>query len=224
MSGIASAAINLTGENTLTLSNADSQVSVNLLHGARWDGTLNMGGRPGPETGLTTVNGGPDARWNNNGHSVIDNTETAEVNVPVIGTGTFNINAADANGLRGATAKMEFASSVGAHQSITDSGILVLDKPKEFAGHVTLAAPVGGLSLPEIDLNGLANADSYTFKNDMLSIFSGNSVIDRMRLTNQVAHGFFVDKAANGTISITGITDPTHIPIALFDHLLPLHV
>jgi hypothetical protein len=231
--GVSSAVVNLTGKNSLALSNTRSQVSVNLLHGARWDGTLNMGVGFGPTRGLTTVNGGPLAQWNNNGHSVIDNTETAVVNVGVVGTGTFDINAASP--LPSAMARMEFASYVGPGQSITDSGVLVLDRPRLFAGHVTLAtvndlgglAPAPGAPAPsllpaEIDLQGLANADSYTFKNDMLSISSGNAVIDRLHLTDRTAHGFLIEKAT-GSLNIIAITDPLHIPAAMLDNALPLH-
>ena len=61
---------------------------------------------------------------------------------------------------------------------------------------------------------GLATADSYTYKNDMLSIYSGKSVIDRLHLTDQTLHGFVVEKGA-GSVNIVAILDPAHIPFGL---------
>ncbi len=58
-----------------------------------------------------------------------------------------------------------------------DTETLQLDKPTAFTGSVD--AGYHG----EIDLLGLANADSYSYKNDILSIYSHNRVIDKLSLT-----------------------------------------
>ena len=52
-----------------------------------------------------------------------------------------------------------------------------VDQPDAFHGAVNLNI------FGELDLQGLANADSYTFQNDMLSIYSGGTVLDTVRLT-----------------------------------------
>jgi hypothetical protein len=70
----------------------------------------------------------------------------------------------------------------------------------------------------EIDLIGLATADSYTYRNDMLSIYSGKSAINRLHLTDQTLHGFVVEKGA-GRVNIVAILDPAHVPVGL-----PIHV
>ena len=152
---------------------------------------------------------------------------TKGVNANVVGSGSFSVTN---TGMRGTVApvlnsiaRMEFAGSVGAKQIVADSALLVLDKPNQFAGHVLLSVRDGGtLANPlfpaEIDLIGLANADSYTYKNDMLSIYSGKSVIDRLRLTDATPNGLVVEKGA-GSINIVAILDPAHPSVGL-----PIHV
>ena len=86
--------------------------------------------------------------------------------------------------------------------------------------HLTVSATEPGISpLPaEIDLMGLANADSYTFKNDMLKIYDGSKIIDMLRLHDSTTDGFTVQKTAS-SVNIVAITDPTHLPVGL-----PIHV
>jgi hypothetical protein len=93
-----------------------------------------------------------------------------------------------------------------------------IDKLKEFAASITLADSASGNPPAEIDLEGLAGADSYSFKDDMLKIFSGNKVIDTLRLTDQTQYGFAVEQTA-ASLNIVGI-DPTHPATGT---VLPMH-
>ena len=52
----------------------------------------------------------------------------------------------------------------------------------------------------------------------MLRIFSGNKVIDTLRLTDQTQYGFAVEKTAS-SVNIVGI-DPSHPSTGT---LLPIH-
>ena len=71
----------------------------------------------------------------------------------------------------------------------------------------------------QIDLNGLLQAaDGYSFKNDMLKIFSGKSVIDTLRLHDSTQYSFAVEKTAS-SFNIVAITDPSNRPVGL-----PIHV
>jgi len=225
--GVNTAIINMSGADTLTLHNTDSQVTVNLLSGSRWNGNLDAGQFFGVTFGKTTVNGGPHSSFNNNGHSVIYNTEQAVINTDVVGVGTFDVSNQGARGnldpLPNSIARMEFAGSVGPNQSISNSGLLVIDWPNQFSGHVYLSTFDGGtptnpLFPAEIDLMRLATADSYTYKNDMLSIFSGKSVIDQLHLTDKTIHGFVVGKTAS-SVNIIAISDLAHPPGELPIHL-----
>lgn len=175
---------------------------VNLDPGARWSGTTDLS-----LATVLTVSGAAGSVFNNDGNSILGGSAT--INADVIGKGSMNVSSGG---------KLEFVQSVGSHQSITDTSIVQIDKPKEFAASITLAAPAAGNSPAEIDLEGLAKAGSYTFKNDMLRLFSGNKVIDTLRLTDQTQYGFAVEKTAS-SVNIVGI-DPTHPATGT---LLPIH-
>ncbi len=99
-------------------------------------------------------------------------------------------------------------------------GVLQIERPDQFHGSTTLSYTDSGVPysrLPEIDLIGLANADSHTHQNDILSIYAGKSVIDKPRLTETTSYGFSVEKTAGG-VSIIAIGDPTDPPVGL-----PMH-
>jgi hypothetical protein len=227
--GINTATVNITGTDNFTLHNTDSQVAINLAQGARWNGTVGLGEWFGVLFGTTTVNGQTGAMWNNNGSSVIYNTENIVVRTDVVGTGSFDV----ANiGLRGGSvpqpnsiARLEFINGVGANQVITDSGILIIDRPDQFAAHIVLAmqgdptSSATPLFPAEIDLDGMAQADSYTFQNDLLQLHAGNVVIEQLHLTDATPHGFAVQKGDFGHLSIVAITDTTNPPVGL-----PLHL
>jgi len=71
----------------------------------------------------------------------------------------------------------------------------------------------------EIDLVGLAHADSYTFKNDMLSIYSSNHVIYAMRLQAYTGSGVFEVAQTPLGVNIYPTADPNNLPAGL----LPVH-
>ena len=138
--GLNSATINISGHGNLVLNDTDSQVTVNLLHGARWAGTLTMGQFFGVTYGKVTVNGTAQSKFNNNGRSSIVNTEEAIINTDVIGHGSFEVANHGSAGRPGqpSIAKLEFSASVGSHQSIADLGLVVIDKPQHFLAQITL--------------------------------------------------------------------------------------
>jgi hypothetical protein len=224
--GVDLTTVNMKGTNTFVLTDHTSNATVNLAAGARWNGTFDMGTFFGVGFGNLTVNGDNRSTFNNNGHSVVNNTESVVLNTDVTGRGSFDVtnngpgNFAFGNPL----AKMEFVRSVGANQSITASGQVQIDEPNLFRASITLKTPpTSSFGVPsplpaEIDLMGLATADSYTYKNDMLSIYSGKSAINRLHLSDQTLHGFVVEKGA-GSVNIVAILDPAHAPVGL-----PIHV
>jgi hypothetical protein len=220
--GVDSAAINISGNDNLMLNDTGSDVTVNLGSDAKLSGTFNMGPFHGETFGNLTVNGGTGSAFKNHGISVVVNTEQATINADVIGKGSFVV--ANQGGFlpgESSRAKMEFGASVGSNQSVTDSGLIIIDKPDQFSAKVTFLTSQATPLLPfpaEIDLIGLATADSYTYRNDMLSIYSGKSVIDRLRLTDDTPYGFAVEKTA-GSVNIVAISDPTSPPIGLPKHI-----
>ena len=135
----------------------------------------------------------------------------------VVGRGTFNEDNAHGNG------KLEFQHSVSAGQTVIDSGYeqyldfgrVQIDNPAAY--HASTVLGFG-----EITLEGL-NATSYSFKNDLLSIFHGKTAIDTLRLAVQKVGA---DAPVNFGVSQVGSSVVIHANGSLYSDggkLLPLH-
>ncbi len=164
-------AINVSGSDTLHLYNLNNADSVHIAKNSTLSGsfTASYGAN-------VAIGGAAGSGYLNNSASAVSRA-SANISVPVNGTGSFTLSAE--------YARMEFASSVGVNQSVVVAGsksVLQIDQPGEFQGSVTLANDIGAQR--EIDLMGLATADSYTYQNDILSIYSGNAVIETLRLNS----------------------------------------
>jgi hypothetical protein len=155
-------------------------ITVNLAAHSKWIGGFGLG--PAESTMVVQGTGQFD-----NLSSNVNGTATIDVNV--IGTGTFNLNEAHSIG------KLEFMHSVSAGQTVTDSGyelyggqfgVVQVDNPSLYhASNV--------LGFGEIILEGL-KATSYSYKNDVLTLFKGRAVIDTLKLAVQaVGSGSPVD-------------------------------
>ncbi len=121
------------------------------------------------------------------------------------GTGSFTIGTAQSAGL----GRLEFGGSVSSGQTVIVNGNsfdgptprLQIDQPGAFNGAVVLEG------CGEVDLLGL-KADSYQFKNDILSIYSGSAAVESLRLTtpppntlaNGSALGLTVAQTATGIV------------------------
>ncbi len=132
------ATVNISGVGNLTLHSWCSPVSVHISTDGRWNGTVNLDQWFGQGTGLVIVNGEPHSTWNNNGASIVDNAENLIVFTDVVGEGSFDIsNTGLVGSFQGHVARMEFVGAVGSHQEITDSGLLVLDRPRVRPPHIS---------------------------------------------------------------------------------------
>jgi hypothetical protein len=181
--------VNVSGNDTVTT--APSGVGpgfsvINLSPGARLSGTLysNVG-----------VHGASGSTFNNDGNSYFQYGPSNILDVDVTGTGTMTLGAGGPY-----YPHLTFTKSVGPHQSILDGGLVEIDQPNQFAASITMTA-----ASSEIDLTGLATADGYSYKNDMLNILSGNKIIDTLRLTDQTPYGFDVVPASGG-VSVVALT------------------
>jgi len=217
------ATINVSGNDNLILNNTDSRVAINLLAGAKLHGTFTTGEFFGVTFGQITINGQAGSAFDNNGRSLLVNTEQATININVVGMGSFDVanqGPYSSVGIVG-RAKLEFGGAVGPNQSVMDSSLVVIDKPDQFHANMTLASSTASVVAPfpaEIDLMGLATADSYSYSNDMLKIWSGNEVVDKLRLTDQTPHGFDVVKTS-GSVSVVALTSSGEtLPGALAIH------
>ena len=209
--------VNVHGRDTLRFSSifpSGPQLTVNLDHHARLTASFNM------VFGSLTVNGDDKAKLINDENDSLSGVHTV-ITPDVLGIGSFKAGTA-----QGVGGFLEFGHSVSRDQGVTVSGdperrlatVLKIDKPREFHAAVTMQAKT------ETDLVGLAKADSYTFENDMLKIFSGNRLIDRLRLTNDGTfigqpHDLVVSKSGSDVfLTQAGLTSP---PIG--STMLPLH-
>jgi hypothetical protein len=180
--------------------------TVNIAGHAEWVGgfqQLVSGSTLLIKGGGTFVNSGigtPDSLVNGPG-------STATIDANIAGTGLTEV-------IEGAV--LTIGGSVGSGQVISVDAIadtdlplpafLTIEHPKGFAGLVQLGKG-------EIDLNGLAKADSYTFNNDLLSIYNGKTVIDTLRLAQE--------SLGNGFLQLDVVK--THSGVAIFTAINPVH-
>lgn len=171
-----SVTINVDGSDILDLAAgfpSTTSFTVNLADHARLAGSIDM------TFGSAVFAGGSGSRYVNNGSDVVRGSNLT-FDTDVKGQGSFAVSTAQSS-----AGRLEFGGSVSRGQTVTVSGDpgrgqrsqLQIDQPAAFKGAVALN------SFGEVDLVGLANADSYQLKNDILSIFSGCEVIERLRLT-----------------------------------------
>jgi hypothetical protein len=196
----ATSTVNISGNETFT-SNADlSAVTVNITPGSKWDGTFSQ------HQGTFAANGGGQATFNNDGESSISVT-TVTLDADVIGKGGFSVLG---------FGTLEFVQGVNPTLSVDDGQQVIIDQPSGFKASITLEQPTT-FRTTEIDLNNLANADSYTFQNDLLAIYSGNTVIDTLKLADKTSFGFDVVRTAGGvnieTLMSPGETIPGALPL-----------
>jgi hypothetical protein len=199
--GFIGGTINVSGRDTLTIPSSDGlgRFDINLAPGAKLSGTF--------ATLSISMKGAQGSVFLNNGASFIEGF-TGYLDVDVAGNGSITVPAGP-SGLP----LLEFFKSVGSHQSVLDGGVVQIDSPKQFHASVTMTS-----ASSQVDLMGLAKADSYTFKNDMLKIFSGNNVIDTLRLTNQTPYGFDVVGTASSVNVVAHSSSGELLPGALPVH------
>lgn len=210
---VAQVTINVEGTATLRTNNefpSGATFIVNLADHASLTSSFNM------VFSSAVVGGGEDSRVVNSGaNSILGSNLTIDPRVK--GHGSFTVGSAQSIG-----GQLEFGGSVSRGQDVSVSGdperLVVshvqVDDPDNFHGAVTLN-PFG-----EVDLRGLTNADSYQFENDMLSIYSGSDVIEKLRLAtpppasgtfnlsvSQTATGVAVDR---GSSNASGTVLPLH--------------
>jgi len=167
---------------------------------------------------MSEINARANATFINNGATTtLSYDSDVRVSQDVLGTGSSAVTQG---------ASLVFLGAVGPGQTVSvsnttvfGSGRLIIDNPNEFHGAVDLTyIPGAGAGVPQIDLLGLTRADSYSYHNDMLSIWSGKSVIETLRLATSTPYGFTVQLTKCG-VSVIADTANHSFPGAL-----PVHV
>jgi hypothetical protein len=216
--------VNVHGSDTAYLSlngaHHGAGATVDLIANAHWSG-----GFKEVEANITVNGAGTNATFANVPGQITGNFANPQkqsvveggnaiINANVVGHGGFELDR-----FKGVGGQMEFMHSVGAKQTVTvNTGMLRIDHPSQFLGSVMIPSFGSG----DIDLVGLVTADSYSYHNDMLSIFGAGQVLDTLRLASAVA--FNVEKTSVG-VSI--YTDPNAPNFLGINHpagtLLPMH-
>ena len=209
----ATATINVSGIAPFQISaNYSDDVHINLAANSEW-----VGGFTALPGDTFTISG--SGVWDNNvGTFTRTNTN---IGVNVVGTGTINANQSHSQGLL----TFLHGVSVGSGQAVLVNGYELYGG--QF-GNIEIQSPslyhaFTTIGFGQIKLDGL-HGTSYSFGNDLLSIFNGRTVVDTLRLAvNNSQNAFPVTLVVAQTAGGIGIYTDGH---AAMDHAtaLPLHV
>lgn len=173
------------------------------LHGLSFiptsDGTTTFSVYMTDKYGENTTNSTTTVIANGSGSPATAPTTTAPTTTPDTTT-TTDTTTPDTTAANDVTISGRVAR--GTTETVSNDSVLTVDHPHRFHGQADLTSGV-------IDLNGLATADSYYFKNDMLSIYSGGNVIDTLAFTSG-SSAFSVEKTDSGISIYTG-DDTRHL-------------
>jgi hypothetical protein len=206
VSGVATLNAGVGGSNGLTPPGA---LRVNLDHAVLF-GSFNVS----PAASATVTS---------NDHSLLIDNQTNTVrggnlviDTAVLGIGTFNVTAVSIR-VAAVGGRMSFGGFVSGGETVSLSGAMLgpftatssvtIDEPKDFHAAIVLH----NFSLA--DLVGLAKADSWSYKNDLLSFGAANGkVIDRLHIVSDASstgsvHGLSISKNAAGDVLVSPGTD-----------------
>jgi hypothetical protein len=201
--------VNVDGTDTLNVTTFGGAVpytvDVNLAPNANLFGTFDLKTFVG-----ATITGGAGAQYHCTATDIIRGANMV-VDADVVGSGTFIVGAGPSRGFPRAST-LEFGGSVAAGEHVDVSGTqfglvstLKIDHPTEF--HATVALHNTSL----IDLVGLAQANSWSYANEVLSINdAGGKVIDTLKVADGAASGgsgLSVSMSAAGDVLVSPGTD-----------------
>jgi len=161
-----------------------------------------------------SINGTVGAQLENDSKVFLQSNSTLTINADTIGTGSF---------APGYATTLEFGGAVGSGQTLvmdsTSPFRVEVDHPDTFQAKINWSANSrGGLST--VDLRGLM-ADSFAYGNDVLTLYSGDQVIDTTRLgirpTTEPGTPYETLHVAQGTdgvlLSLTNASAALGLPI-----------
>jgi len=172
------ATVNVDGRATASLAQgaaSTADYTVNLHAGATLVGRYDMSAK-----GTLNVEGQTGAKFENDANSRNDGT-TAVINADVVGTGSFTVGPASSR-----PGFLEFGKGVAKTETVNLQGdptrgkaSLVIDRPADFHAAVNM-------SWGTIDLKNLGGG-SYSYHNDILSLFQNNKVVETLSIRNMPA-------------------------------------
>ena len=179
------------------------------------------------DPGITPQGG----KYNGGVYSYHSTTDT--VNASVIGQGIYNVNEGGV---------LQFLHDVGPGQKVELNGgvnpvALRLDDAAHFRGHVDMNYLMSGGFLKsspgteqiEVAMSVVGGAvNSYSYKNDMLSLWSGNHVVQTLSLTVHDPYGITVQSAPSGWVIVSANDRNNHgvdfSGSMRHNGIMPLHV
>ena len=170
---------------TSTHAAGHADFKVNIASGTM-TGSVNLYNGKGTISGL--------GKFNNVKSSLLFGSLT--IKSDMIGTGSTNLT----------FMHVELNDWVSAGQTFTlnPASSLKIDRPGQFHGVVVAATtPPGSVPPSEIDLVGI-KADSYSITNDLLTLYAGSNVVDRLTLHGNAAHEFVGQGSSGVAIGING--------------------
>jgi hypothetical protein len=196
--------LNLTIDNNFY---ATTSTTVNIASDSLLNGVVTVEGH----NGNLTMNGAGLSAFDNSGASSVGYNCVATIDANVLGIGSFAVDG---------DSGLSFLKFVGPGESVTLAGhdSLGIGMPHAFLGQVDIAS---GSESFVIGLAGITNADSYSYANDLLTLFDGNRPIDVLRLNDSGAlqvrensSGVFVGSSTS-TLPSDTVALPMHSGIAL---------
>jgi hypothetical protein len=169
-----------------------SLLTVNLEAGSSLDTTISAGGY----IDELFVNGAAHSRLVNGSDSVIN---VASIDADVIGHGSWSFLAHPPGG-----GFLEFGGAVS-HGQTVDLGFnstLHIDDPDAFRGMVNTGS-VWSQSYGNILLGGV-QADSWSYRNDMLTLYDNGKAVDRLRLEQASGAAPFAVGLGSGGVVVSG--------------------
>jgi hypothetical protein len=169
-----------------------SLLTVDLEAGSSLNATINAGGY----TDELVVNGAVHSHLVNDSDSVVN---VASIGADVIGHGSWSFLAHPPGG-----GFLEFGGAVS-HGQTVDLGFnstLHIDDPNAFKGIVN-AGSVWSDSYGNILLGGV-QADSWSYRNDMLTLYDNGKAVDRLRIEEASGAAPFSVGQGGGGIVISG--------------------
>ncbi|HUB47720.1 MAG TPA: hypothetical protein VMB73_22305 [Acetobacteraceae bacterium] len=169
----------------LTVNNnyyATMTTTVNIAAYSLLRGTVAIGGHNGD----LTINGAGLSAFDNDGASSVGYNCVAAIDANVLGIGSFTVSG---------DAGLSFLNVVGPRQTVDLLGLdsLNIGNPHAFFGQVDVANAAAPFS---IGLDGITNADSYCYTQDMLTLFRNDCPINVLRLSD--AGSFAVAQTPTG--------------------------
>ena len=162
----------------------------------------------------------PQGILTNNG--VITTSFSADINTEVLGRGTFKFYPwHDGNSHETINGFSGFGQTYDVYDDNAPIGTeLTINQPRGFFSSINLLPNYSGnpavnpIDPTAVTLKNLPDpVTSYDFRNDLLTLYNGNRVVDTLRLQDQTPHPIYVEPGTNNSVSISFVQHSDDLPV-----------